>query len=153
MILKIPAIAGTLESSDVQIAIAPNPGGGIDIDLESDVKAQFGEAIEATVRDGLQAGIFVLVSAAALTALRPLVRKYLKPKLTATNVDSVIGTVGIVTIGIDNIAAAGQVKLGGMEWTARSTSGEPIPQGTRITVDRIEGVKAFVSPAQIPANM
>ena len=101
----------------------------------------------------LQAGIFVLVSAAALTALRPLVRKYLKPKLTATNVDSVIGTVGIVTIGIDNIAAAGQVKLGGMEWTARSTSGEPIPQGTRITVDRIEGVKAFVSPAQIPANM
>ena len=101
----------------------------------------------------LQAGIFVLVSAAALTALRPLVRKYLKPKLTATNVDSVIGTVGIVTIGIDNIAAAGQVKLGGMEWTARSTSGEPIPQGTRVTVDRIEGVKAFVSPAQIPANM
>ena len=101
----------------------------------------------------LQAGIFVLVSAAALTALRPLVRKYLKPKLTATNVDSVIGTEGIVTIGIDNIAAAGQVKLGGMEWTARSTSGEPIPQGTRITVDRIEGVKAFVSPAQIPANM
>lgn len=101
----------------------------------------------------LQAGIFVLVSAAALTALRPLVRKYLKPKLTATNVDSVIGTVGIVTIGIDNIAAAGQVKLGGMEWSARSTSGEPIPQGTRVTVDRIEGVKAFVSPAQIPANM
>ena len=53
MILKIPAIAGTLESSDVQIAIAPNPGGGIDIDLESDVKAQFGEAIEDTVRDVL----------------------------------------------------------------------------------------------------
>lgn len=53
MILKVPAVAGTLESSDVQIAIAPNPGGGIDIDLESDVKAQFGEAIEATVRSVL----------------------------------------------------------------------------------------------------
>ena len=53
MILKVPAIAGTLESSDVQIAIAPNPGGGIDIDLESDVKAQFGDAIEETVRDVL----------------------------------------------------------------------------------------------------
>ena len=53
MTLKIPAVAGTLESSDVQIAIAPNPGRGIDIDLESDVKAQFGEAIEATVRDVL----------------------------------------------------------------------------------------------------
>ena len=53
MTLKIPAIAGTLESSDVQIAIAPNPGRGIEIDLESDVKAQFGEAIEETVRDVL----------------------------------------------------------------------------------------------------
>ena len=53
MTLKIPAVAGTLESSDVQIAIAPNPGRGIDIDLESDVKAQFGEAIETTVRDVL----------------------------------------------------------------------------------------------------
>lgn len=50
MTLKIPAVAGTLESSDVQIAIAPNPGRGIQIDLESDVKAQFGEAIEETVR-------------------------------------------------------------------------------------------------------
>ena len=53
MTLKIPAIAGTLESSDVQIAIAPNPGRGIEIDLESDMKAQFGEAIEATVRSVL----------------------------------------------------------------------------------------------------
>lgn len=53
MTLKIPAVAGTLESSDVQIAIAPNPGRGIQIDLESDVKAQFGEAIEQTVRDVL----------------------------------------------------------------------------------------------------
>lgn len=53
MTLKIPAVAGTLESSDVQIAIAPNPGQGIEIDLESDVKAQFGEVIEETVRDVL----------------------------------------------------------------------------------------------------
>ena len=53
MILKIPAIAGTLESSDVQIAIAPNPGMGIEIALESNVKAQFGDSIRATVRDVL----------------------------------------------------------------------------------------------------
>ena len=53
MTLKIPAMAGTLESSDVQITVAPNTGRGIDIDLESDVKAQFGEAIEETVRSVL----------------------------------------------------------------------------------------------------
>ena len=53
MILNIPAVAGTLESSDVQIAVAPNPGGGSVIDLDSDVKAQFGDAIEETVRQVL----------------------------------------------------------------------------------------------------
>ena len=101
----------------------------------------------------MQALTFLVVSAAALTALRPLVRKYLTPKLTATNIDSIVGSVGIVTATIDNIGATGQVKLNGMEWTARSTSGEPIKEGTKIQVDKIEGVKVFVSPAEIPANL
>ena len=50
MELKRPAVAGTLESSGVQIAVRPNPGLGIAIELESDVKAIFGRSIEATVR-------------------------------------------------------------------------------------------------------
>ena len=100
----------------------------------------------------LQVGLFLVVSCGLLAALWPLVRKYLNPKLTATNVDSVIGSTGLVTVAIDNVTATGQVKLGGMEWTARSTSGEPIPQGTRIRVDRIEGVKAFVSPTETPVG-
>ena len=99
----------------------------------------------------LQVLTFLVVSAIALTALRPLVRKYLTPKLTATNIDSIIGSIGIVTAPIDNIGATGQVKLNGMEWTARSTSGDPIPAGIKVRVDRIEGVKVFVSPAEISA--
>ena len=99
----------------------------------------------------LQVLTFLVVSAIALTALRPLVRKYLTPKLTATNIDSVIGSVGIVTTTIDNIGATGQVKLNGMEWTARSTSGESIAAGSKVRVDKIEGVKVFVSPAEISA--
>ena len=101
----------------------------------------------------LQAGVFLVVSAIALTALRPLVRKYLTPKLTATNIDSVIGSVGIVTTAIDNVAAVGQVKLNGMEWTARSSSGDSIPTGTQVTVERIEGVKVFVFPVNVTANL
>lgn len=53
MELKKPAVAGTLESSDVQITLRPNPGQGIQISLQSDVKAMFGDAIEATVRNVL----------------------------------------------------------------------------------------------------
>ena len=97
----------------------------------------------------LQVVIFVAVSVILLCALRPLVKKWFTPKLTRTNIDSVIGSQGIVTGDIDNALAQGQVKLGAMEWTARSTTGAPIPKGTQIKVDRIEGVKVFVSPAEV----
>lgn len=101
----------------------------------------------------LQLGVFLAVSAGMLLALRPMVRKYLNPKLTRTNVDSVIGTTGLVTAAIDNVAASGQVKLGAMYWTARSTDGNPIPQGTLVRADRIEGVKVFVTPVRETSNV
>lgn len=101
----------------------------------------------------LQITLFVVVSGGLLAALWPLTKKYLTPKLVSTNIDSVIGAVGLVTTAIDNIEAHGQVKLGAMEWTARSTSGQPIEAGTRVRVDRIEGVKVFVSPAEVNAKV
>ncbi len=101
----------------------------------------------------LQVLLFLLVSIALLAALWPFVRKFLKPSLQKTNVDAIIGSQGRVTAAIDNVAAEGQVKLGAMFWTARSTSGDVIPEGTLVKVDRIEGVKAFVSPAEVPANL
>ena len=101
----------------------------------------------------LQALIFLAGSAVALAALRPMARKYIKPKVTATNVDAVIGSTGLVTVAVDNVTAAGQVKLGAMVWSARSTSGDPIPEGTLVRADRIEGVKVFVSPVKVPAEL
>ena len=97
----------------------------------------------------LQILVFFTVSTVLLAALRPLARKYFTPKLAKTNVDSIIGQTGSVTADIDNVTGQGQVKLASMEWTARSTSGAPIPAGTLIRVDRIEGVKVFVSPLQV----
>ena len=102
---------------------------------------------------GFQVTIFVIVAAVCLTALRPLVRKYVNPKLTKTNVDAVVGTTGLVTVAIDNVSAVGQVKLGAMYWTARSTAGDAIPEGTLVRVDRIEGVKVFVTPMEVSANV
>lgn len=99
----------------------------------------------------IQVGVFALVSLVLLLLLRPLVRRYITPKLTATNADSVIGTVGLVTVAIDNTAGTGQVKLGGLYWTARSTTGAPIPLDTQVRVDRISGVKVYVTPAAVSA--
>lgn len=96
----------------------------------------------------LQVTLFLVVSCALLALLWPFIKKFLRPKLEKTNIDAIIGTVGTVTAAIDNVEATGQVKLGAMEWTARSSSGGKIEAGTRIKVDRIEGVKVFVSPEE-----
>ena len=101
----------------------------------------------------LQITVFLAVSCLLLAMLWPLTKKYLNPSITPTNVDSVIGSAGLITVPVDNITATGQVKLGAMEWTARSTSGDPIEAGTLVRVDRIEGVKVFVSPAEVPARV
>lgn len=89
--------------------------------------------------------IFVAVSSITLAALRPVVRKFFTPKITKTNIDSLIGQQGLVIASVDNVKSTGAVKLGGLEWSARSTDGEPIAEGALVTVDRIEGVKAFVT--------
>ena len=65
----------------------------------------------------------------------------------------VIGAEAVVTEEINNLTATGQVKLGAMYWTARSTFGQPIPQGCTVRADRIEGVKIFVSPLEVGATV
>ena len=92
-----------------------------------------------------QVGVFFIVSITSLFLLRPLVKKYIDPKKENTNVDALIGTQGLVLEKIDNISGQGRVKLGGMEWSARSENGENIEKDAVVTVVRIEGVKVFVS--------
>jgi len=107
--------------------------------LVAAITAQLGGAV------WLQILLFLVVSGGLLAALWPFVKKFLNPKLTRTNVDSVIGSQGYITQAVDNLNATGQVKLGGMYWSARSTSGQPIPEGSLVKVDRVEGVKVFVT--------
>ena len=101
----------------------------------------------------LQVLLFLVVSSALVVLLWPFIKKFLNPKLTKTNVDAIVGSEGYVTTDIDNVSATGQVKLGAMEWTARSTSGKSIPKGTLVRVDRIEGVKVYVSKAEVSATI
>ena len=101
----------------------------------------------------LQVLLFLLVSCALVAMLWPFIKKFLNPKLAKTNVDAIIGSEGYVTADIDNVAATGQVKLGAMEWSARSTSGKVIPKGSLVRVDRIEGVKAFVSLSEVSVKL
>ena len=97
----------------------------------------------------LQVTLFLAVSVILLLTLRPLVRKFITPRIQRTNVDGMVEKQGIVTSPVDNLNARGEVTISGMPWTARSTDGQPIPEGTVVRVDRIEGVKAFVSPVTV----
>lgn len=101
----------------------------------------------------LQILLFLVVSCGLLAALWPFVKKVLNPKRIATNIDAMIGAEGYVTDTVDNLNAMGKVKLNGMEWTARSADGTKIPAGTLVKVDRIEGVKAIVSPVTEEAKV
>ena len=96
----------------------------------------------------LQITVFLTVAILLLISLRGVVRKHFTPGIVRTNLDSIIGSTGIVVTPVNNIAALGQVQLGGNEWSARSTTGSHIPAGTVVRVDRIEGVKVFVSVAE-----
>jgi len=97
----------------------------------------------------LQVILFVVVSIGCLLALRPLLKKYITPKKVRTNVDAVVGSQGVVLERIDNLAGTGRVKLGGMEWTARAENNECIETGTVVLVEKIEGVKVFVTPVAV----
>lgn len=57
--------------------------------------------------------------------------------------DSLVGLEGTVVAPVDPETLAGKVRLGSMEWSARSESGE-IPVGRRVIVVRSEGVHVVV---------
>jgi membrane protein implicated in regulation of membrane protease activity len=100
----------------------------------------------------LQAVLFFAVSIVLLCAMRPLTKKYFTPKIIRTNVDAVVGATGRVEETIQNDLSQGRVKLDGMEWSARSSTGEILEVGTLVKVDRIEGVKVFVTALEVKVS-
>lgn len=92
----------------------------------------------------LQVTIFILASAAAIAATRPLVRRFGKRRKVATNADRVLGRTARVTEEINNLIPTGAVYVDGKTWTARSAGGGPIPSGAMVTVLAMEGVKLIV---------
>ncbi len=99
----------------------------------------------------LQIILFIVASAVLLYFTRPLAKRYFNVGKVKTNADRVIGMHGIVTQGIDNEKAVGQVQVGGQIWTARSASGEVIAEGESVVVRSISGVKLLVEKQAAPA--
>jgi len=88
--------------------------------------------------------IFVIVSAILLLATRPLVRKFIKTKIVATNLELDIGKTAIVIEEIDTNKTKGRATLNGVDWSARTSDNSIVPAGTTVTVEKIEGSKLIV---------
>lgn len=93
-----------------------------------------------------QATVFVAVSVVVLLFTRPLVKKTIDSKKQPTNADMFVGETGVVTEEVNNLLAKGQCKVKGSMWSAKSETDEIIPDGTQVTVIKIEGVKLIVRP-------
>ncbi|MBQ7708266.1 MAG: NfeD family protein [Lachnospiraceae bacterium] len=93
----------------------------------------------------IQVLIFAAVSLVLLIFTRPLAVKHLMREPEKTNVEGLIGKTGYVTKAINNLKAEGEVKLNGMEWTARSKTDEVIEKDEEVVVEEISGVKLVVS--------
>lgn len=94
----------------------------------------------------VQIVVFLGVSFLTLLLVRPLAQRYINDRHVATNADRVIGQEAMVTLEINNLKGQGQVSVAGAIWTARNNDDAPIPEGTRVQILRIEGVKLLVTP-------
>ena len=100
----------------------------------------------------LQVAVFLVVSVALLACLRPFTKKYVTPHKTATNADMAIGRQAYLTETVDNLRGTGALKLDGKEWSVRSATGDILPEGTLVTIVKLEGVKLYVESARVPVG-
>ena len=111
--------------------------------------AALGAALAASLGASFEAQlvVFTVVAVAVLAVAWRRGRRWLAAQSpVATNADALRGERARVATAIDNARDEGQVLLQGMEWTARSAHGVPIPVDTRVRVVRVDGVKLIVEP-------
>ena len=107
----------------------------------------------AGLSPALQLLVFGALSVGSLTLTRPALQRAVgRTTGIRTGVDAMAGRIGVVVHPIAELEP-GQVKVGGETWRARSYyDGEPIAEGTRIEVVKVEGVTALVIPAPSPRD-
>lgn len=97
--------------------------------------------------------VFLIVSIAALAALRPVARR-----LDRAAVDHgigsrrLVGTRATVLKAIPGDAELGLVRLEREEWRAQSTDGTPIPVGATVRVADVQGTRVLVAAETLPAT-
>lgn len=96
----------------------------------------------------IQVLIFIFSTAVFLALTRKFVRKLTDVKASKTNADSLIGKEFIVLEEVDNLKETGTIKASGTVWSVRNIEEGVIPSGTKVIIEKIEGVKLYVRKAE-----
>ncbi|TFH74423.1 NfeD family protein [Cellulomonas sp. HD19AZ1] len=115
-----------------------------------------GGALAGAAAYALGAPLAVQILVAGITAvvllltLRPWLLRHLKGRvdLPETNAAALVGRPAVVVSTVDG--TTGRVKLAGEVWSARTADGGTLPAGAAVSVTRIDGATAVVSP--LPAT-
>ena len=91
--------------------------------------------------------IFLIISGILLIFTRPVAIKKLKIGKTKTNSESLIGQYCTVTKTITT-DEKGETRINGQYWRAASVSGDTIQEGSRVVIEKIEGVTLYVAPEE-----
>lgn len=101
----------------------------------------------------IQTSVFVISSAIMIFATKPFVKKFVNNNNSIkTNVNSIIGKIGIVTQDINSINSTGQIKVGGEIWSALGKNDINIEKGTEVEILEVKGVKVIVTPIKVTSK-
>lgn len=89
----------------------------------------------------IQIVVFTFFTIISLIFTKPLLDKFINKNVIKTNIDMIIGKIGIVTKEINELSP-GRVKVSGKDWMAVSNS--HIDEGKKVRVLKIEGAKIIV---------
>lgn len=88
--------------------------------------------------------LFLSVSIISLALTRPIIKKLFPKPYTPTNGDMDIGELAIVIQEINSEKQTGRIRIKGVDWPAKSTSGEVIPENASVVIERKESNIVYV---------
>lgn len=90
---------------------------------------------------------FAVVSALLFFLVRPKLEHRINLKSIKTNAEALVGKVGVAVTDIKDLDG-GQVKVNGQMWSAKlgDCCEETIPQGSKIVILEVQGVKLIIAP-------
>jgi membrane protein implicated in regulation of membrane protease activity len=89
--------------------------------------------------------LFIAVSLVLLIFTRPVAVRYMNKDVEKTNVERLMGQKAVVIQEIDNLNQTGLVRVGDVEWMARTKSDDvQIPEKAVVVIKEVQGVKLIV---------